>query len=169
GRLLQDSPELRRQVTLLQIAPPSRGEVPEYRKIRRDLEQLAGAINGRLAAPDWNPIRYVNRTYGAAALAGFYRLAKVGLVTPLRDGMNLVAMEYVASQDPEDPGVLVLCRFAGAAEVMDGALLVNPHDEEAVTQCLRAALTMSLADRKARWRRMMDRLEGYDITSWRRD
>jgi trehalose 6-phosphate synthase len=169
GRLLKEYPEFRRQVTLLQIAPPSRGEVPEYRQIRRDLERIAGAINGRLAAPDWNPIRYVNRTYGAAALAGFYRLAKVALVTPLRDGMNLVAMEYVASQDPEDPGVLLLSRFAGASEVLDGALLVNPHDEEAVVQGLRAALSMSLADRKARWRSMMARLEQHDITSWRRD
>ena len=169
ARTMKEYPEFRRKVTLLQIAPPSRGEVPEYREIRRELEGLAGAINGRLAEPDWNPIRYVNKTYGQAALAGFYRLARVGLVTPLRDGMNLVAMEYVASQDPEDPGVLVLSRFAGAAEVMDGALLVNPHDGEAMVQGMRAALTMSLADRKARWHSMMARLRAYDITAWRRD
>ena len=119
ARFLERHPEHRRQAALLQIAPTSRGEVPEYRVIRNELERQAGAVNGRFAEADWVPLRYVNRTYPQSTLAGFYRSAKVGLVTPLRDGMNLVAKEYVAAQDPEDPGVLVLSSFAGAAEELD--------------------------------------------------
>ena len=167
ARLLERSPQLHRQVSFLQIAPPSRGGVPEYRQIRRDLERSAGHINGMYAAPDWVPIRYVNNSFPHSLLSGYYRTARVGLVTPLRDGMNLVAKEYVASQDPQDPGVLVLSRFAGAAQELGDALLVNPADTEEVAEALGIALAMPLQERRARWRRMMDVLEKQDVTAWR--
>ncbi|RDJ00349.1 alpha,alpha-trehalose-phosphate synthase (UDP-forming) [Dyella solisilvae] len=167
ARLLERSPQLHRHVTFLQIAPPSRGGVPEYQQIRRELERSAGHINGLYAAPDWAPIRYVNNSFPHSLLSGYYRTARVGLVTPLRDGMNLVAKEYVASQDPENPGVLVLSRFAGAAQELVDALLVNPADTEEVAEALGVALTMPLHERRTRWRRMMDVLEKQDVTAWR--
>lgn len=167
ARLLRDHPEMSGKVSLLQIAPPSRSDVPEYRTLRRQLERLAGHINGQYADPDWVPIRYVNKSFSHAVLAGYYRAAKVALITPLRDGMNLVAKEYVACQDPEDPGVLVLSRFAGAAQEMDAALLVNPSDLDEVSDAVHRALTMSLKERRMRWRTMMDGLETNTITAWR--
>jgi trehalose 6-phosphate synthase len=167
ARLLERSPQLHRKVSFLQIAPPSRGGVPEYRQIRRDLERMAGHINGMYAAPDWVPIRYVNNSFPHSLLSGYYRSARVGLVTPLRDGMNLVAKEYVASQDPEDPGVLVLSRFAGAAQELRDALLVNPADTEEVAEALGVALEMPQHERRLRWRRMMNVLEKQDVTAWR--
>ena len=168
ARLLERTPELHRKVSFLQIAPPSRSTVPEYRQIRRELERKAGHINGIYAAPDWVPIRYVNKSFPHSVLSGYYRYAKVGLVTPMRDGMNLVAKEYVASQNPDDPGVLVLSRFAGAAQELAEALLVNPADTEEVADALALALAMPLEERRARWRAMMDVLERQDITAWRR-
>ena len=113
------------------------------------------------------PLRYVNKAFQPSTLAGFYRMAKVGLVTPFRDGMNLVAKEYVCAQDPADPGVLVLSRFAGAAEELDAALLVNPYDADGVAQALRAALLMPQAERQSRWEAMMEVLRRNDIASWR--
>ena len=169
GRMLELHPDWLRRVTLLQIAPTSRGEVSEYRKLRRELERIAGSINGGYAEPDWVPVRYVNKGYDHQTLMGFYRLAKVGFVTPLRDGMNLVAKEYLASQDPDDPGVLVLSRFAGAACELHGALLVNPYDVDGTAAALRAALAMSQADRRARWRDCMAVMRANDITAWRRN
>jgi trehalose 6-phosphate synthase len=169
GRLLRDHPELQRKVMLLQIAPPSRGDVPEYRELRGRLETIAGAINSRHAEPDWTPIRYLNKSYQQARLAGFYRVARVGLVTPLRDGMNLVAKEYVAAQDPHDPGVLVLSRFAGAAHELEDALLVNPFDADQVVEAMRQALLMPLGERKRRWQRMFDYLREHTVAAWRRD
>jgi trehalose 6-phosphate synthase len=141
--------------------------VPEYRSLRRELERSAGHINGQYAEPDWVPIRYVNKSFGHKVLAGYFRVAKVGLVTPLRDGMNLVAKEYVACQDPQDPGVLVLSRFAGAAQELDAALLVNPSDLDEVSEALKRALEMPLKERRMRWQSMMDVLERNDITTWR--
>jgi trehalose 6-phosphate synthase len=115
------------------------------------------------------PIRYLNKGFTQRTLAGFLRLAQVGLVTPLRDGMNLVAKEYVAAQSSRDPGVLVLSQFAGAAEELDGALIVNPFDPEGIAEVLEAALTMPLEERKERWRGMMQHLRRNDITAWRRN
>jgi len=135
--------------------------------MHRQLERLAGSINGKLADASWSPIRYVNKTFRHDVLMGCYRHARVGFVTPLRDGMNLVAKEYVASQDPDDPGVLVLSRFAGAAAELDGALLVNPNDIKATARTLNAALSMSLADRRVRWDASMSALRRHDITRWR--
>jgi trehalose 6-phosphate synthase len=167
AHVLERSPALHSHVTLLQIAPPSRGAVPEYRLIRRELERMAGHINGKYATPEWVPIRYVNQSFPHNLLAGYYRVARVGLVTPLRDGMNLVAKEYVASQDPKNPGVLVLSRFAGAAQELTEALLVNPADTVEVADALERALAMPLRERIARWRSMMDVLQRHDLTAWR--
>jgi len=167
AHLLERAPELHRQITFLQIAPTTRGVVPEYRQIRKDLERSAGHINGMYAAPDWVPIRYVNQSFPHSVLTGYYRNARVGLVTPLRDGMNLVAKEYVASQDPENPGVLVLSRFAGAAFELPDALLINPADTAEVADALERALKMPLKERQRRWRAMMGVLENHDINTWR--
>lgn len=155
-------------LTYLQIAPVSRGEVSEYKILRNQLEQIAGHINGNHAEPDWTPLRYVNRNFAHATLTGFYRMARLGLVTPLRDGMNLVAKEYVAAQDPEDPGVLVLSILAGAAAEMTEALIVNPHDLDGVADAIATGSTMPRAERIERWRAMMDQLQQNDIGAWRR-
>jgi len=168
ARLLKRYPDLQRCVMLLQIAPPSREDLPEYRELRHNLEKIAGSINSEFADPDWTPIRYVNKSYQHASLAGFYRSARVGLVTPFRDGMNLVAKEYVASQDPENPGVLVLSRFAGAAQELTEALLVNPFDGDQIVEALRQALTMPLGERKRRWQHMIEQLRTNDVTTWRK-
>jgi trehalose 6-phosphate synthase len=165
-RFLTEHPDMRKEVTLLQIAPPSRGTVESYQRIRSTLEGLAGRINGAHAGLDWVPIRYVNQGYPRDELAGVYRACRVGLVTPLRDGMNLVAKEYVASQDPEDPGVLVLSRFAGAAEQMEEALLVNPHSAEELSDALARALAMPLDERKRRWTILMDGVTRHDVSWW---
>ncbi|HLO77010.1 MAG TPA: alpha,alpha-trehalose-phosphate synthase (UDP-forming) [Magnetospirillum sp.] len=165
--LLECHPELKRQFEFMQIAAPSREEVARYRALKRQLESAAGRINGRFAEFDWQPVRYLNRGYDRAALAGFYRAACVGLVTPLRDGMNLVAKEYVAAQDPDDPGVLVLSRFAGAARELTSALVVNPFDVNEVADALAKALTMPKAERQSRWRLMMEVVEANTVETWR--
>ena len=167
-RFLDHHPEERKEVFLLQIAPPSRATVETYRRIRASLEAMAGRINGAYADLDWVPIRYVNQGYPRDQLAGIYRAAKIGLVTPLRDGMNLVAKEYVAAQDPDDPGVLILSRFAGAAEQMTEALLVNPHSAEEIADAIRTALKMKKPERIRRWRALMDGVEQQDVVWWRK-
>jgi trehalose 6-phosphate synthase len=165
-RFLQRQVEWRGKVTYLQIAPKSRTEVPEYADIEQEIGSAAGRINGAYGEADWTPIRYVNRAYGHATLAGLYRAARVALVTPLRDGMNLVAKEYVASQNPDDPGVLILSRFAGAAQECKAALLVNPYDPESVAAALGQALSMSLAERRRRHESMFLTLSRNDIRHW---
>ena len=156
GRLLDRFPEHHLKVSYLQVAARSREDVAEYQRLKRELDRLAGEINGRHAEFDWVPLRYMTRAVARASLAGFYRIARVGLVTPLRDGMNLVAKEYVAAQDPEDPGVLVLSRFAGAAEELSDAIIVNPLDPDEVAEALHFALNMSRAERKARHERLFE-------------
>ncbi len=155
------------KVSFMQIAPPSRSEVPEYLQIRRNLEAEAGHINGRFASFDWTPLHYLNTSYSRATLVGFYRCSHIGVVTPLRDGMNLVAKEYVASQDPADPGVLVLSRFAGAARHMTAALLVNPYDWEAVADAIARAAEMPLEERRERWQDMMRAVRETSLDIWR--
>jgi len=167
GRLLDDYGDLRGQVNLLQIAPPSRESVGAYRDLREDIDRLAGRVNGDYSDLDYSPIRFLARGYPREVLAGLYRLARVGLVTPLHDGMNLVAKEYVAAQDPEDPGVLVLSEFAGAAERMETALLVNPHDVGGVADAIRRALEMSRDERIDRWRVLDAEVRTNDIAAWR--
>jgi trehalose 6-phosphate synthase len=163
---LRNNPSLKRTVRLLQIAVLSRSEIGTYKQLQNDLAGLVGEINGRHAEVDWTPIRYLNRGFGQGILAGFYRTARVGLVTPLRDGMNLVAKEYVAAQDPADPGVLVLSQFAGAAKQLDAALLVNPHDIEAMAAAIIRAVSMPLEERRERWTAMMKVLEESSLTHW---
>jgi trehalose 6-phosphate synthase len=166
GRLLATRPQWKRRVTYLQIAAPSRIEIGRYREARRELERLAGKINGRFAEFDWQPIRYLNRGFKSATLAGFFRAADVGLVTPLRDGMNLVAKEYVASQDPEKPGVLVLSPFAGAAAELDRALLANPFDVDGIADALDAALVMPPEERRERWASLNATVTLNDTERW---
>lgn len=127
-RLFEIQPSLKRSVSLLQIATPSRGGIEAYSNLQDELSKQVTDVNGRHGEVDWTPIRYLNKGFSQTVLAGFYRAAQVGVVTPLHDGMNLVAKEYVAAQNPIDPGVLVLSKFAGAANELDTALLVNPHD-----------------------------------------
>ncbi len=164
---LIDHEELREQVFLLQIATPSREEVGAYQDIRARLDAVTGRINGAFATVDWVPIRYVNRAYRRDELAGVYRAAKIGLVTPLRDGMNLVAKEYVAAQDPEDPGVLILSEFAGASEQMRQALIVNPFNREEVAEAIVQGLNMPKAERIRRWSQLMADLKRTDVMAWR--
>ncbi|WP_285713840.1 alpha,alpha-trehalose-phosphate synthase (UDP-forming) [Erythrobacter oryzae] len=164
--LLADHPELHEKVSLLQIAPPSRGDVASYRQIREELDALSGRINGAYSSIDWVPIRYVNQGYSRDELFGIYRAARVGLVTPLRDGMNLVAKEYVVAQDPADPGVLVLSRFAGAAAQLPQAVLVNPHAIEDMAEGIARALAMPLAERQERHRAMLETITRRDVRWW---
>ena len=166
-RLLQNAPNWQGRVSLVQIAPPTRSDVQTYQRIRQTLEGEAGRINGRFAQLDWTPIQYLNRKYERNILMALFRLSQVGYVTPLRDGMNLVAKEYVASQDPADPGVLVLSQFAGAAEQLPGALIVNPFDLTQMADALARALSMPLEERQARHAEMMKRLRANDLSTWR--
>jgi trehalose 6-phosphate synthase len=141
--------------------------VQSYQQIRQRLEAESGRINGKHAELDWTPIRYINKQYERRILMSLFRTAQIGYVTPLRDGMNLVAKEYVAAQDPENPGVLVLSRFAGAAHELDAALIVNPYDTRGMAEALNRALTMPLEERKARYAHMMERLHAGNLTLWR--
>lgn len=167
AQLLKRFPEHRRQVTMLQIAPVSRGDVAQYRRLRRELDELAGWINGEHAEFDWVPLRYMTRNVARNTLAGFYRTARIGLVTPLRDGMNLVAKEYVAAQNPADPGSLVLSCFASAAREMRGsAILVNPIDPDETAEALHQALTMSPEERRSRWGNMSAAIHSHTAASW---
>ena len=164
--LLESRPEWRRRVTFLQIAAQSRTEVAAYRDLREAIEQEAGHINSLFSEPDWTPLRLMARAGQRETVAGMMRLARVGLVTPLRDGMNLVAKEYVAAQDPADPGVLILSRFAGAAQQLHAALVVNPHDIEGLADALHRALTMPLAERRRRWHACWDVLRDTSALAW---
>jgi trehalose 6-phosphate synthase len=166
-RFLAESPERSEQVFLLQIATPSRTAVEAYQDLRARLDTISGRINGSHATVDWVPLRYVNRAYRRDQLSGVYRAADVGLVTPLRDGMNLVAKEYVAAQDEDDPGVLVLSEFAGAAEEMKDALIINPFSQEDVADAIRRGLDMPLAERKRRWENLMSLVSRGDVDTWR--
>lgn len=168
-RYLTDNPDMAKDIILLQIAPPSRELVASYQQIRRNLETKTGHINGAHADIGWVPIRYVNRGYTRAELAGFYKAADVGLVTPLRDGMNIVAKEYVAAQDPKDPGVLILSKFAGAALQLKDALLVNPHSVEEVSEAIGTALVMPKQERVRRWESLIQTVRDEDVVKWRED
>jgi trehalose 6-phosphate synthase len=165
-RLFELHPQARQAVSLLQIAVPTREKIFAYGQLKSELAELVGEINGRHADVDWTPIRYLNRSFPQAVLAGFYRAAQIGLVTPLQDGMNLVAKEYVAAQNPLDPGVLVLSEFAGAAKQLDAALLVNPHDIDGVANSIMRAMTMPVAERRQRWGAMIARMEDSALDTW---
>jgi len=150
----------------MQITPKSRSEIQEYADIAQLIDTAAGHINGTYADVSWTPVRYISKAYSRTALAGLYRSARVGLVTPLRDGMNLVAKEYVAAQNEMDPGVLILSRFAGGAAELASALLVNPYDPEAVGAAIARALSMPMEERIARHSRLFEALLVNDIKDW---
>ncbi len=159
-------PALQRTVSLLQIATPSRGGIEAYGNLQNELAKLVSDVNGRHGEVDWTPIRYLNKGFSQTVLAGLYRTAQVGVVTPLHDGMNLVAKEYVAAQNPVDPGVLVLSKFAGAANELDTALLVNPHDIDGMARTIATALSMPVTERRMRWEAMMAKLRAGTIQQW---
>jgi trehalose 6-phosphate synthase len=165
-RMLEIEPSLKRHVALLQVAVPTRGNIRAYRELKAELATLVSEVNARHGEVDWTPIRYLNKAFSQLTLAGFYRTAHVGLVTPLHDGMNLVAKEYVAAQNPFDPGVLVLSAFAGAARELDAALLVNPHDIDGMARQIAIALTMSIEERRERWQSMMTKLKRASVQNW---
>jgi trehalose 6-phosphate synthase len=165
-RLFELEPALKGAVSFLQVAVPSRGNIRAYRQLKAELAGLVGEVNARHGEVDWTPIRYLNKGFAQSTLAGFYRVAHVGLVTPLHDGMNLVAKEYVAAQNPFDPGVLVLSSFAGAARELDAALLVNPHDIDGMARQIARSLNMSLDERRERWASMVAKLRKCSVQSW---
>ena len=166
GHFLERHPEFRSRVVLTQIAAPTRESVEAYSDIRKELESLAGSINGAYGDLEWVPIHYINRTEPRERLAGIYRHSAVGLVTALRDGMNLVAKEFIAAQDERDPGVLILSRFAGAAEQLTDALLVNPYNVEDISEAIHMAVEMPLAERVRRHRALLSTITRSDASHW---
>jgi trehalose 6-phosphate synthase len=166
SRMLELHPEWRGKVSMVQVAVPSRADVPEYAEQRTAIETLVGHINGEHGEAHWVPVRYVYRAYGRAHLARLYRAADVAFVTPLRDGMNLVAKEFVAAQDAADPGVLLLSRFAGAAEELDAALLTNPWHRDGMARDLARALEMPLEERRQRQAALAAKVKETTSTSW---
>ncbi|CAM3446071.1 trehalose-6-phosphate synthase [Paracoccus nototheniae] len=166
--LLEKIPDLHEKISFLQIAPPTRGAVDAYQDIREETEHLAGRINGQFATLNWTPIRFIHRPFPRPVLAGLYRQARIGLVTPLADGMNLVAKEYVAAQDPTDPGVLILSRFAGAAETMTEALIINPHDPHDLAVAMAQAMRMSQPERRDRHAALLEGVQTHDVAWWSR-
>lgn len=165
-RFLETHPENQNRVSFLQIAPLSRSDVRAYADIRRELEQTTGRTNGRFADTDWTPIRYLNRNFPHDVLMGFMRAALIGIVTPVRDGMNLVAKEFVAAQDPADPGVLILSTMAGAARELTSAVMVNPYDSRGMAHAIQQAFNMPLSERRDRHQAMLEVLERNSITAW---
>jgi trehalose 6-phosphate synthase len=165
-RFLTNFPEWRGKVTYLQITPRSRTGIPEYADMGRSVGEAVGRINGSFGEASWTPVRYINKAHSRTALAGLYRAARAGLVTPLRDGMNLVAKEFVAAQNAEDPGVLILSRFAGAAHECGAALLVNPYDPEGVGHAINRALSMPLEERRQRHADNFKMLVRNDLGHW---
>ena len=166
NHFLDNEPAWRNRVVMLQVTPKSREEIPEYGDMSRAVNTLVSEVNGRFGEASWTPIRYINRSYGRPDLAGIFRESAAALVTPLRDGMNLVAKEYVAAQDPEDPGVLILSQFAGAAAELDSALIVNPHETEGMAAAIKTALQMPREERRARHSAMFAKIEKNDIDRW---
>jgi trehalose 6-phosphate synthase len=158
GRFFANYPQHRREVSFLQVAARSREEQGAYQRLRRELDRIVGDTNGRYSEFDWTPLRYMTRAVKRDTLAGFFRLSRLAVVTPLRDGMNLVAKEYVAAQDPEDPGVLILSRFAGAAEEMTEALIVNPYDSDEIAEAMHIGLSMGLEERRERWQALNEKV-----------
>lgn len=167
-RFLSAYPKQRRQVSFLQVAAPSREEVDKYKTLRDELDNKAGAINGQFSDFDWVPLRYMTRAAGRPLLAGMFRISRIGLVTPLRDGMNLVAMEYAAAQNPVDPGVLILSKFAGAADLLPEALLVNPYDVDEVAAAIDRALSMPVEERQERHVALLDHAREHSAKAFSR-
>src|SRR4030081_2834849 len=159
-------PALARTISLLQIANPSRGGIEAYENLQNELAKLVSDVNGRHGEVDWTPIRYLNKGFSQTVLAGLFRTAQARVVTPLNDGMNLVAKEYVAAQNPADPGVLVLSKFAGAANELDTALLVNPHDIDGMARTIATAVSRPVTERRLRCAAMMAKPRVGTIQQW---
>ncbi len=164
--LLEKYPQHHGKIRYTQIAPTSRGDVQAYQDIRHQLENAAGRINGHYGQLGWTPLYYLNQHFDRKLLMKVFRYSDVGLVTPLRDGMNLVAKEYVAAQDPANPGVLVLSQFAGAANELTSALIVNPYDRDEVATAMNRALVMPLTERVSRHAEMLEVIKKNDIYHW---
>ena len=164
-RLLERHPSLRGRVTMIQISAPSRSRLPEYVEEKNRVDQLVGRINGRFSEAGWAPVHYLYRSYTQAELARFLQEAEVCLVTPLRDGMNLIAKEFVASQG-DDPGVLILSKFCGAAETMTEALIVNPYDIEGTAEAIYQAVDMSARERRRRWEALNQEVITHTAQTW---
>ncbi len=158
GRFFANFPQHRKQVSFLQIAARSREDQGAYQRLRRELDRIVGETNGKYSEFDWTPLRYMTRAVKRDTLAGFFRQARLAVVTPLRDGMNLVAKEYIAAQDAEDPGVLILSRFAGAADELTEALIVNPYDSDEIAEAMHIGLSMELEERRERWRALNEKV-----------
>jgi trehalose 6-phosphate synthase len=158
GRLLAQHPDHRRKVSFLQVAARSREDVADYRQLRQELDRIVGETNGQYSDSDWVPIRYITRPIKRDTIAGYFRVARIAVVTPLRDGMNLVAKEFIAAQTVTDPGVLILSRFAGAAEELTEALIVNPYDPDEIADAIHQALTMTLEERRARYQALRQKV-----------
>lgn len=167
--LLQRSPQLAGTFSMLQISPPVRYDMPPCVDLDGEINRHVSHINGRYARPDWLPVRYVKKGFRQRVLAGYLRAADVGLMTPLHDGMTLIAKEYVACQDPSDPGVLVLSRFAGAADELGDAVQVNPLDVEDVAAGIRIAMRMPLDERRVRWETLASVLRRQNLVRWSND
>jgi trehalose 6-phosphate synthase/phosphatase len=164
-QLLRDNPELRGRVRLIQVAVPSRDGVPSYQRFRQEIDEIVGRINGEHATVDWTPIRYLHQSVSPVQLVALYGAADVMLVTPLRDGMNLVAKEFIASQ-PDGDGVLLLSEFAGAAAQLPEAMCVNPYAIDEMAAAMKEALTMDAAERRRRMRALRARVSAQDIRWW---
>ena len=164
-RLLTDHPEWRERVRLVQVAVPSRGNVSAYRRFRKEVDALVGRINGQFATPTWVPVHYMYRGVPQTQLLSLYRTADVMLVTPMRDGMNLVAKEFVASRTDEE-GVLILSELAGAADELTDAVIVNPYDVDGMAEAMHQALTMEAGERRRRMRALRAQVSANDVHRW---
>ena len=163
--LLEREPELRRHVRLIQIAVPSRTQVEAYESFRRQVDEMVGRINGRFGTLEGSPVHYLFQSFPQRDVVKMYRAADVMLVTPIRDGMNLVAKEFIACRNEEN-GVLILSEFAGASSQLEEALHVNPYDIEEVGEAIKRAITMPLDEQEARMRRLRDRVAREDVHHW---
>jgi trehalose-6-phosphate synthase len=169
-RLLESHPQLHNKVTLLMICVPAAKEMTVYRQLQNAIEQAVGRINGRFARMDWTPVRFFAQAFPFEEVVAHYAAAQVMWITPLRDGLNLVAKEFVAAQGIEGGnGVLVLSEFAGAAAELKGAVLTNPHDQADLTAALSQALRMPEDEAAGRLRQLNDIVEYYDVDRWGRD
>jgi trehalose 6-phosphate synthase/phosphatase len=164
-RFLELNPAYHKRVALVQIAVPSRTKVEDYARLKRQLDELVGRVVGRFSSEGWVPIRYLYTQFGAEELVSYYQAADVALLTPLRDGMNLVAKEYIASRN-DDRGALILSEFAGAAEELKEALLINPYDIDAIAGALKQALTMSEEERRSRMGQLRARVHRNNLDAW---
>jgi trehalose 6-phosphate synthase/phosphatase len=164
-QLLARHPEWRERIRLVQVAVPSRGQVKAYQRLRKEIEALVGRINGEFGTPSWTPIHYIHRSVTPTTLIALYCAADVMLVTPVRDGMNLVAKEFVACRGDED-GVLILSEFAGAVDELEDACIVNPYDVDGIAETIHSALTMDESSRRERMRRLRAQVFGHDVYRW---